>query len=591
MTSSSSSVDTKTNENNPQDQGGQRWGESSAGTGVNVSRGRQDYDDLRRQITKHSIVSGGHDEEQGFDLEKFLQDGQVKEEKIGRKPKRIGVTFKNLSVRGVDPGNTTVKTFPKAVWRTISGQELLGFANYFAGGRLFRPPTRYILQDFNGFVRAGEMLLVLGKPGAGCSSLLRALANQRDGFAQVEGNVHYGGIDAAEVAKRYRGEVSYVPSDDNHFPTLTVEQTLKFALDNKTQKRAKDEIELYLDAFVKMFGIAHTRRTLVGDAYTRGVSGGERKRVSIAEVLATKSSVVCWDNSTRGLDAATAADYARSLRIMTDISDRATITTLYQAGQTIYDQMDKVCVIDGGRMIFFGSAKDAVSYFESLGYYKPSTQTSSDFLTSVTDPVERRFKDGKEELTPKGPEKLEAAFKNSKLYEVLLKDIAAYEKELALSNHQDAEDFKEAALQQKSKFVRDKSQYTVSYPKQVWNCAKRNIWLIKGDPVSYYTKIFISISNAFIIGSLFYGLSDDSNSAFSKGGVLFIAILFNGWLQLAELGSAVGGRMMVARHKEFTFYRPSAVSLARVLTDIPLLAIQTVPFSIVSLLLLHRDLP
>ena len=575
---SNSSVETKTEEQHQANRSA--WGETNPG-GVDVNRGHQDYDELRRQVTKHSMASGGHDEEKAFDLEDFLRSGQVKQHEIGRKPKKIGVVFKDLSVRGVDPGNSTIKTFPKAVWRTISGQELLGFANFFTGGKLLKPPTRYILQDFNGFVRPGEMLLVLGRPGSGCSTMLRALANQRGGFAAVEGEVSYGGIDAVEVGKKYRGEVNYVPSDDNHFPNLTVEQTLKFALDNKTQKRFKGEIELYLSAFVRMFGIEHTRRTLVGDAYTRGVSGGERKRVSIAEVLASGSSVVCWDNSTRGLDAATAADYARSLRIMTDISNRATITTLYQAGQTIYDQMDKVCLIDAGRMLYFGRAEDAVAYFTDLGYSKVKSQTSSDFLTAITDPIERRFQKGKEQSAPKGAEELSKVFKESAQYAKLLDEISAYEEELKQSDYQEAEDFRTATKQQKSKYVRKKSQYTVSYPRQIWNCAKRNVWLIKGDPVSFYTKIFISVSNAFIVGSLFYGLSDDSDSAFSKGGVLFISILFNGWLQLAELGSAVGGRMMVARHKEFAFYRPSAVSIARVVTDFPLLAIQTIPFSIV----------
>ncbi|KAK3059915.1 ATP-binding cassette transporter snq2, partial [Teratosphaeriaceae sp. CCFEE 6253] len=93
----------------------------------------------------------------------------------------------------------------------------------------------------------------------------------------------------------------------------------------KTKKKDREDIPVIANALMKMFGIAHTKYTLVGDEYTRGVSGGERKRVSIAETLASKSTVVCWDNSTRGLDASTALDYARSLRIMTDISNRTTL--------------------------------------------------------------------------------------------------------------------------------------------------------------------------------------------------------------------------------------------------------------------------
>ena len=77
-----------------------------------------------------------------------------------------------------------------------------------------------------------------------------------------------------------------------------------------------------------MLNISHTTQTLVGDEFVRGVSGGERKRVSIAEMMATRARVQCWDNSTRGLDASTALDFIRSLRLMTDVLGQTTFVTL-----------------------------------------------------------------------------------------------------------------------------------------------------------------------------------------------------------------------------------------------------------------------
>lgn len=121
-----------------------------------------------------------------------------------------------------------------------------------------------------------------------------------------------------------------------------------FALNTKTpgkllpeQTRAQFK-EQVLDLLVNMLGIAHTKNTKVGNAFVRGVSGGERKRVSIAEMMAARSSVCSWDNSTRGLDASTALDYAKSLRILTDVFQQSTFVTLYQAGEGIYQQFDKV---------------------------------------------------------------------------------------------------------------------------------------------------------------------------------------------------------------------------------------------------------
>ncbi len=82
---------------------------------------------------------------------------------------------------------------------------------------------------------------------------------------------------------------------------------------------------------LRMLNIAHTENTLVtlvGDSFVRGVSGGERKRVSIAEMMTTRARVQCWDNSSRGLDASTALDFVRSLRIMTDVLGQTTFATL-----------------------------------------------------------------------------------------------------------------------------------------------------------------------------------------------------------------------------------------------------------------------
>lgn len=162
--------------------------------------------------------------------------------------------------------------------------------------------------------------------------------------------------------------MAYVPEEDDHFPTLTVRQTLEFALQSKTPKRFQEDIPRYLDVFARVFGISHVLESLVGNEYIRGVSGGERKRISIIESLATNSSVVAWDNSTRGLDASSALDYARSLRILTDTCGKATIVSLYQVSDAVFALSDKILLIDEGRMLYQGPSHLAKPYFESLGY-------------------------------------------------------------------------------------------------------------------------------------------------------------------------------------------------------------------------------
>src|SRR5579862_2653012 len=98
------------------------------------------------------------------------------------------------------------------------------------------------------------MMLVLGKPGSGCSTFLRTIANQRSGFAAVTGKVTYGGIPSEELHKRYRAEIVYSEEDDIHFPTLTVRQTLFFALLNKIRRREFDLAREVIDVMGRVFG-------------------------------------------------------------------------------------------------------------------------------------------------------------------------------------------------------------------------------------------------------------------------------------------------------------------------------------------------
>lgn len=555
--------------------------------GTSAKRTRSNRSDLRdttngdHDVEKDGGKNAQKDDEDDFELEQFMKDGHFEKRVHDRSAKKVGVVWKNLTVKGSGSTATFVKTLPDAVLGTF-GPDLYriisGYIPQLKFGRSAQ--TRTLINDFSGMVRDGEMMLVLGRPGSGCTTFLKAIANQRGEYAGVEGDISYGGISSGKQNKMFRGEVNYNPEDDQHFASLNVWQTLKFALMNKTKKREKDEVPIIINALLRIFGITHTKYTLVGDEYTRGVSGGERKRVSIAETLATKSTVVCWDNSTRGLDSSTALDYAKSLRVMTDISNRTTFVTLYQAGEGIYEVMDKVMVIDDGRCVFEGPAGEAKQYFLDLGYHCPERQTTPDFLTAVTDPNERRFRDDVDpKSVPKGPQALEAAFRSSEHYKRIQQSLAKYEQELKGNDFADAREFEQTTKEQKSnKTVGKKSPYTVSFVRQVYACVLREFWLLWGDKTTLYTKAFIIISNGLIVGSLFYGESLDTSGAFSRGGALFFSILFLGWLQLAELMKAVSGRVVVARHKEYAFYRPSAVAVARVVVDFPVILAQVIPF-------------
>ena len=488
-------------------------------------------------------------EEERVEIEKLMSRmfGKTRQENSeDEKTRHVGLVFKNLTVKGMGLGAALQPTLSGpflALPRFLQGL-FSGGARKIAG----RPPIRTILNDFTGCIRPGEMLLVLGRPGSGCSTFLKVLANQRFGFESIEGDVTYGGTDAKTMAKHYRGEVLYNPEDDLHYATLSVKNTLQFALETRTPGKAsrnegesrKDYVKEFLRVVTKLFWIEHTLNTKVGDEYVRGVSGGEKKRVSIAEAMITKASTQCWDNSTRGLDASTALEYVQSLRSLTNMAHISTSVALYQAGESLYDLFDKVILIDEGKCLYYGSSEKAVAYFEDLGFIRPPRWTTADFLTSVSDPHERQVREGWENRIPRSAEQFEAAFKNSNMFQTNLQDVQAFE--------QEAEQLRRERLAVSTKASKEKN-YTLPFHKQVWACTHRQVLVMLGDKQSLGGKWGGVLFQALIVGSLFYNMPKTSGGVFERGGVLFFMLLFNALLALAELTAAFSSRPILLKHK------------------------------------------
>lgn len=430
------------------------------------------------------------------------------------------------------------------------------------------------------------MCLVLGRPGSGCTTFLKVISNQRFGYTNVNGKVLYGPFESDFFEKRYRGEAVYCEEDENHHPTLTVGQTLDFALETKvpgkrpaglSRQAFKDKV---IDMMLKMFNIEHTKNTIVGNPFVRGVSGGERKRVSIAETMITGASLMSWDNSTRGLDASTAVDYARSLRTLTNIYKTTTFVSLYQASENIYKCFDKVLVIDSGRQVYFGPADEARAYFEGLGFLEKPRQTTPDYLTGCTDQFEREYKAGRDSTNvPSTPEALAEAFNKSETASRLATEMTQYHASMEEEKHV-YDDF-QTAVKEGKRHASKKSVYSIPFHLQVWALAKRQFLLKWQDKFSLVVSWFTSLVIAIIIGTVWLDLPDTSAGAFTRGGVLFIALLFNAFQAFSELASTMLGRPIINKHRAFTFHRPSALWIAQIGVDLIFAAAQIMVFSII----------
>ncbi|KAL4810836.1 ABC-2 type transporter-domain-containing protein, partial [Aspergillus unguis] len=488
--------------------------------------------------------------------------------------RHLGVVWKDLTVKGVGLG---------AALQPTNADIFLGLPRLIKGlftkGKKGGAPLRTILDDFTGCVRPGEMLLVLGRPGSGCSTFLKTIGNQRSGYKSVEGDIHYGGADADTMEHKYRSEVLYNPEEDLHYATLTVRETLMFALKTRTPDKdsrlpgetRKEYQETFLSTIAKLFWIEHCLGTKVGGEIVRGVSGGEKKRVSIGEALVTKASTQCWDNSTKGLDASTASEYVQSLRSLTNMAHASTLVSLYQASENLYKQFDKVILIEDGKCAYFGRAENARAYFEQLGFECPPRWTTPDFLTSVSDPNARRVRKGWEDRIPRSAEDFQRAYRNSEDHKESLKDIEDFEEEVDLQAEEREEARKKAP----------KKNYTVPFYKQVLILSERQFKIMWGDRQTLFGKWSILTFQALIIGSLFYNLPDTSAGVFTRGGVMFFVLLFNALLALAELTDVFTHRPVMLKHKSFSFYRPSAYAVAQVVVDVPIIFIQVTLFELI----------
>jgi ATP-binding cassette, subfamily G (WHITE), member 2, SNQ2 len=338
--------------------------------------------------------------------------------------------------------------------------------------------------------------------------------------------------------------------DDIHIPTLTVGQTLDFALATKAPGSggrqpgvSKQEFSIEIrDLLLRMLNISHTNSTLVGDEFVRGVSGGERKRVSIAEMMATRARVQSWDNSTRGLDASTALDFVKGLRIMTDVLGQTTFVSLYQAGESIYDLFDKVLVLDHGRQVYFGPPSEARAYFEDLGFKHLPRQSTPDYLVGCADPYERQFAPGRSALdVPSTPEALEMAFRASGHYKTLMDDLFTYRKEQE-EEKRDQEAFRAAVIADKRKGATKESPYTLGFAGQVKALTIRQFQMRLQDRFQIVSSYLLNLWVAFVAGIVYYNLPLTGAGGFTRVTLLFVAPLMMVFDSQGEIGLMMIGK-------------------------------------------------
>ncbi|KAJ4991976.1 ABC transporter cdr4 [Stagonosporopsis vannaccii] len=549
---------------------------------------------LARRLTQQSVQSASHHQNPfqaapGSSLDpssenfnarawtKAMMNLQLSDEDAAP-PRQAGISFRNLNVHGFGADTDYQKSVGN-VW--LEGPAMFKKLKGDKGRKI------NILRGCDGLVEAGEMLVVLGPPGSGCSTFLKTITGETHGFFVDENSkLNYQGVSPELMNKNYRGEAIYTAEVDVHFPAMTVGETLYFAALARRPRHipggvsADEYAKHQRDVIMAMYGISHTINTRVGNDFIRGVSGGERKRVTIAEASLSRAPLQAWDNSTRGLDSANAIEFCKTLRMETEINGTTACVAIYQAPGAAYELFDKVLVLYEGRQIFYGRTNEAKNFFVNMGFVCPDRQTDADFLTSMTSPLERIVAKGFEGRVPRTPDEFHQRWLDSPERVALMAEIDAYEQKYPVGGEQ-AQKFAESRKLQQAKGQREKSPYTLSYTQQVKLCLWRGFVRLKADPSITLTQLIANSIMALIISSVFYDLQMTTSSFYQRSALLFFAILMNAFGSALEILTLYAQRPIVEKHSRYALYHPSAEAFASMLTDMPYKIANAITFNLV----------
>ena len=224
--------------------------------------------------------------------------------------------------------------------------------------------------------QSGQTLAVMGPSGAGKTTFMDLLtlegsSGSRTGYVDLNGRAM-----TPEVFKQY---CTHVPQHDQGWPFLTCHETVQFAADfflrvSTSERRAR------ADGILETMGLQSCRHTRVGNEYIKGLSGGQRRRLSLAVAFMKNPLVVFLDEVTSGLDAASAASITKFLQELARSEDVIIACTIHQPSARIFKGFDKLLLLSGGRVAYSGQVEDAVEHFQKLGFSIPDHENPADFF-------------------------------------------------------------------------------------------------------------------------------------------------------------------------------------------------------------------
>ncbi|MEW5320304.1 MAG: hypothetical protein WDW38_011386 [Sanguina aurantia] len=243
------------------------------------------------------------------------------------------------------------------------------------------PQGKRILQGVSGVARPGRLTALMGPSGSGKTTLLNTLAGQLPVSKSIalEGELTVNGEDASSGLHKQ----AYVQQEDIFYSQLTVREILTLAAELRLPADMTPAARTaYVDRLISVLGLAQCQDARAGDAKTRGISGGERKRLSIGSELIGSPSLIFLDEPTTGLDSFQAEKVMRTMKELAR-SGHTVVSSIHQPRSSIFALFDDLVLLSEGRCLFFGPASEIVSYFEQLGHRCGTNTNPAEFVADL----------------------------------------------------------------------------------------------------------------------------------------------------------------------------------------------------------------
>lgn len=237
-----------------------------------------------------------------------------------------------------------------------------------------------ILKPITGLAEPGHVLAIMGPSGSGKTTMLDALAG-RLLLSKRRGSVTINGF--VPTQSQREALVSYVPQEDSMMGAFTVRESLCFAMRFHYGFRlSRDKCQDIINDTLDLVGLRNAADTVVGDVFRKGLSGGQKRRLSLGVELVKKPSVLVLDEPTSGLDSASAFGVMDGL-VKLAKKGHCVVSTIHQPSSEIWTLFDKFLLLSEGRTIYFGVAANAPPHFAALGYKVPEYSNPTDYLIGL----------------------------------------------------------------------------------------------------------------------------------------------------------------------------------------------------------------